>query len=368
MIEKEINNNSPFVTIIVPAYNAAATIEETLNSLLAQRDVEFEIIVSDNHSTDNTAEIVKGYSDSRINLITCPVPPADPEEGLLSISLSSGTHVNTLLDCGKSELMCFFHADDIYEPDIVSKEAAFMTKYPQASAVFTLGGMINENGNPCYGPPRPIPKQVRHLELFDFQTLFESTLLYGGFIMCPTIMVRRSVYKKIGGVRNEFEQASDYDQWFRLARESPIGIIQENLFSRRISTNQDSYRGCSIYHHRPLPIFKVYDHFLAMTDVAQRISPIALQALNVFHSIDLLRVARNYFVDGYVVEAEKVLHKALISSHPKPKKLRDRILIWAGWFLWVCTKLSLGKITARIQNEIFTLWNRWKLCDRRTSR
>ena len=180
-------NNSTFVTIIVPAYNAAATIEETLDSLLAQRNIEFEIIVSDNHSTDNTAEIVRNYSDPRISLVTCPVPPPDPGDGLLSVSLSSGAHVNSLLDCGKGELVCFFHADDVYKPDIVSKEAAFLTKYPQASAVFTLGSIINENSEPCYGPPRPLPKPVRHLELFDFPTLFESTLLYGGFIMFSSV-------------------------------------------------------------------------------------------------------------------------------------------------------------------------------------
>lgn len=354
-------NTSHFVTIIVPAYNAAATIEETLDSLLAQKNVEYEIIVSDNHSTDNTAEIVKHYSDPRISLVTCPVPPPDPGEDLLSVSLSSCTHVNSLLDCGKGELMCFFHADDVYKPDIVSKEAAFLTKYPQASAVFTLGNIINENSESCYDPPRPLPKPVRHLELFDFPTLFESTLLYGGFIMCPTIMVRRSIYKKIGGVRAEFEQASDYDQWFRLAQESPIGIIQENLFSRRISTNQDSYRGRSIYHHRLLPIFKVYDHFLATTDVGQRISPKALQALNVSRSIDLLRMARNYFVGHRVTEAKKALHKALISRHPKPTKLRDRIFIWAGWFLWGSTQLGFGRIIARLQSKILTLWKQWRL-------
>ena len=353
--------NPFFVTIIVPAYNAAETIRETLDSLLAQRNAEFEIIVSDNHSTDNTANIVKSYSDPRISLITCPVPAPDPNQDILSISLSSCAHVNSLLDCGKSELVCFFHADDVYKPDIVSKEAAFLSKYPQASAVFTLGGIINENSEPCYGPPRPLPKPVRHLELFDFPTLFESTLLYGGFIMCPTIMVRRSVYKKIGGVRAEFEQASDYDQWFRLAQEGPIGIIQENLFSRRISTNQDSYRGRSIYHHRPLPIFKVYDHFLATTDIGQKISPMAFQALNVFRSIDLLRMARNYFVDHRVTEAKKILHQALICGHPKPTKLRDRAFIWGGWFLWGCTQLGFGRITARLQNKLLNLWKKWRL-------
>ncbi|MBN2183156.1 MAG: glycosyltransferase [Sedimentisphaerales bacterium] len=356
-----MTNNSSFVTIIVPAYNAAATIKETLDSLLAQRNVEFEIIVSDNHSTDNTADIVRSYSDSRISLVTCPVPPPDSDGDPLSISLSSCAHGNTLLDYGKGELLCIFHADDVYEPYIVSKEAAFMNKYPQAGAVFTLGRIINENGDFCYGQPRPLPKPVRHIELFDFSALFESTLLYGAFIMCPTLMTRRSVYKKVGGPRAEYEQASDYDQWFRLATEAPIGIIQEHLFFRRISNNQDSYRGRSIYHYRPLPIFKVYDHFLATTDVAQKISTDALRALNVSRSIDLLRIARNCFTDHHVSEAKNKIHKALISGRPKPAKLRDRVFIWAGWILWGCTQLGFGGIIARLQSKLLAQWKQRRL-------
>jgi glycosyltransferase involved in cell wall biosynthesis len=353
-------NNSTFVTIIIPAYNAAATIAETLDSLLIQRYKEFEIIVSDNHSTDNTAEIVKSYSDPRISLVTCPIPPPDNDDPL-AISLSSCAHGSTLLNYGKGELVCLFHADDVYEPDIISKEVSFMTKHPHASAVFTLGRIINEKGKSCHVPPPALPKPLRHIELFDFPTLFESTLLYGAFIMCPTLMTRRAVYKKTGGPRAEFEQASDYDQWFRLALEGPIGIIQENLFSRRISTNQDSYRGRSIYHHRPFPIFKVYDHFLATTDIGQKISPRAFQALNVSRSIDLLRMARNYFVDHRITEAKNTLHQALINGHPEPAKLRDRAFIWAGWFLWGCTRLGLGRTTARLQNKLLAMWKQWSL-------
>lgn len=351
----------PSVTVIVPAYNASRTIRQTLDSLLAQRDVEFEIIVSDNHSTDNTADIVRSYNDNRVSLVTCPVPPPDIVAASLCGSLSAINHFNTLLDYGRGEFMCFYHADDIYDPEILAKETAFLTRHSQASAVFAMGRIINEQGITVWNPPQRFPKPIRHIELFNLPTLFEATLLYGSLIWTPTFMVRRSVLKKVGGWRVAFEQASDYELWFRLAREAPIGIIQECLFSRRVSTHHDSYRGRSIYRHRPFPIFNVYDYFLTNTDVVQKITPVSLQALNVSRSIDLLRVARNCFVDGRIAEAKKIILRALVKGTPESFNRRGRIFIWAGWLLWGCAQLGLGRMMARLQNKLLRLYDRWKM-------
>ena len=353
--------NSKLLTVVIPAYNASLTIRQTLDSLLAQRDVEFEIIVSDNHSTDNTAEIVRSYSDPRINLVTCPVPTLCSGDDLLSISFSAITHFNTLFDYGCGELICFYHADDLYYPEILNRESAFLQRNPEVGAVFTLGNIINEEGDLVVSSSRRLPKSNQPFEIFDFSTLFETILINGSFIMTPTLMIRRSILKKVGILNIAFEQAADYDFWLRVANEAPIGVIQEKLFSRRISTRQDSYRGRSIYRLRPFPIFKVYDYFLTNTDIAQKITQEAIQSLNISRIIDQLRIARNLFIDGRVIEAKYKIRLALFDGNFKPIKQIDSIYFWSGRILWACSQIGLGRSMAHLQNHIIGLYKLWRM-------
>src|SRR5690625_120229 len=111
MIEKE-----PLVSIITPAYNAARFIGETIESVLAQTYENWEMIIVDDCSTDDTREIVQSYQekDSRIKLFT------------LDKNSGSGVARNKAMDEAKGRFIAFLDSDDLWYPEKLRRQIAFM--------------------------------------------------------------------------------------------------------------------------------------------------------------------------------------------------------------------------------------------------
>ena len=126
-----MNNASPMVCICIPTYNAAATIRETLTSILAQTYTNLVIHVSDNASTDKTLEIVESMADSRIHIHRHENNIGAEGNFTRCIQLATGKYT------------AIFHADDLYGADMVAKQVAFLESHPDAGAVFTEAEMID---------------------------------------------------------------------------------------------------------------------------------------------------------------------------------------------------------------------------------
>jgi glycosyltransferase involved in cell wall biosynthesis len=138
----------PRVTICIPAYNAEATIKETLDSLLNQTYKDIEIVVSDNHSNDRTVEIVKEYETQGVKLVKCPLLPINTGS-LLDNSYSSGQNWNSLVDIGDSELIGIFHSDDVFSIDLIEKQVQIFDLYEDCSIAFSMLRYIDERGRDC---------------------------------------------------------------------------------------------------------------------------------------------------------------------------------------------------------------------------
>jgi glycosyltransferase involved in cell wall biosynthesis len=110
MTINSINSKSPKVTIGVPVRNGARTIQRTLDSLLSQDYPNYEIIVSDNCSDDDTANIVSQYASNGVKYFFNPV--------LEKWGESNWNHILTL---AKGPLIALYHADDIYTPTMVGR-------------------------------------------------------------------------------------------------------------------------------------------------------------------------------------------------------------------------------------------------------
>ena len=115
-----ININKPLVSVCIPAYNAGQTIGKTLDSIINQNYPNFEIIVSDNHSTDNTAEIVNQYQKCKVKYFLNPVRP----DNLINTS-AVVSNFNYAISLAKGEFIAIYHADDIYLPTIIEQQVLF---------------------------------------------------------------------------------------------------------------------------------------------------------------------------------------------------------------------------------------------------
>lgn len=110
----------PLVSIVMPAYNAAAFIGEAIASVLAQEHARWELIIVNDGSTDGTAGIIAGFTDPRIRCINLPV------NGGIGRARNKG------LDAARGELMCTLDADDVMPPRSLSARIAALRDHPEA--------------------------------------------------------------------------------------------------------------------------------------------------------------------------------------------------------------------------------------------
>ncbi|MEY4075638.1 MAG: hypothetical protein RIQ69_8 [Pseudomonadota bacterium] len=248
------NAEMPLVCICIPSYNAEKTIAVTLNSVLGQTYQNLVINVVDNNSSDATVAIVQSFSDKRITLHCNPV------------NIGGEGNFNRCIELARGKYTAIYHADDIYEPEMVAVQVAFLEQHPQARAVFTEASLIDEF-NQLIGTIHKPKKLAASGPLHHFSDLFKAILEHSNFLICPSAMALTSVYQNdIKSWRGElFGSSADLDVWLRIAQHGPIGILGQASMRYRISRSQGS-ANVRLDTDRAA-FFGVIDHYLAQVDV-----------------------------------------------------------------------------------------------------
>ena len=228
-MKENAQNAEPLVSICIPVFNGEKTIRKTIESIINQNYKNLEIIVVDNCSMDSTVEIVQEFEDSRIRLI------------LNDIHLPCGDlNWNRCSQYVRGEFMAIFHADDVYLPQMVSRQIETLKKIPRAGGIFTQGNIINENDE-IVGKFKS-PPDIVGTKPCSFPTIFLNTLQHGVFLLCPSAMFRTDLYKKLLPFRyDQFGTASDLDMWLRAEKYAPLIIIDDPLLNYRVSKTQATY-------------------------------------------------------------------------------------------------------------------------------
>lgn len=303
----------PLVSIIVPVFNGETYLRQSLDSILAQTYPRIEILVMDDASTDGTPDIIRSYGD---RIIHC----RQLENRGIYGNMNDGIAI------ARGEYIASYHADDVYLPTIVEREVWFLENNPEAGAVFCKDIFIGPSGQelgrlelpPTIEGGRPLPYPV----------ILNGLLTYKNrFLRCPSSMVRASVIRKIGGYRDEiFRNTSDLDMWLRIARHSPVGILDEYLFCYRRGHGRSSER----YHRLrtdPERFFLIMDMYLSEGDHTIA-APEALRAYEAHRAQDRIMCAVSHYILGQNQEAREILngvqvHRILGSSQIQ----RGRMLI-----------------------------------------
>lgn len=127
-----MTNSFPVVSVVVPVFNTAATIAETLDSLFAQTFENFEVIIVDDGSTDNSMEIVHRYDDPRCQVVT------QKNKGLNG-ARNSGIRHST------APYIAFLDADDLWRPQMLEKHVAHLDAFPKVGISFSPSALIGED-------------------------------------------------------------------------------------------------------------------------------------------------------------------------------------------------------------------------------
>lgn len=289
-----MDSDFPLVCICVPTYNAAATVRETLESILAQTYLNLVVHVSDNASNDETLQVIELIEDSRIHIHRNEVNVGGEGNFTRCIQLAEGKYT------------AIFHADDVYEPDMVAKQVAFLEANPQAGAVFTEATTIDDKSN-VIGEIN-LPKSIASSDgLYDFTTMLKAVLRHSNFFICPSVMVRTEVYQQEirdwrGGL---FKSSADLDLWLSILQHHPVGYLQERLMRYRISDNQFSAR-VRMGTERA-DFFLVMDYYLSQQSVIAFLDSVDFRNYMRLDSRDCLMRAVNLFIIGKIGQSKELL-------------------------------------------------------------
>jgi glycosyltransferase involved in cell wall biosynthesis len=285
---------TPLVSICIPTYNAEATIKEAIASIINQAYSNIHIHVMDNASTDDTLKIVAEFQDPRIRIHRN------------DINIGGEGNFNRCIQVATGKYTAIFHADDIYESNMVQTQVAFLELNPEAGAVFTEAKLIDNAGHE-FGNIEFPAEFNSSAHLYDFEIIFKAILRHSNFLICPSVMARTDVYQQeIKGWRGDmFGSSADLDVWLRIAGRHPVGLIPMQLMRYRISSNQGSAQ-VRLQTVRA-DFFKVVDYNLSLAEVRVLLNQADLQNYARLERRDKVMCAINLFLAGRTGEVRPLL-------------------------------------------------------------
>ncbi len=346
--------SSPPVSVCIPAYNSGKTLPETLASILRQDYPNLDIVVSDNQSTDDTVTVIKNLAGQGVRYVYHEAGRPTWAENLPAF-IGGFANWDYVLSQGRGDYLCLFHADDIYDPTIISKQVTLMEAYPEVGAVFTMSQGIDELGRYIRPGTQSLPRQLRGRQVFDFKALFNAILRYGNFLRAPSVMLRRSVWEQIDGFdERQFLTAADLEMWLRIGRKFDIGVINEPLFSYRQSDKQFGKQYQKM-RTELADYFQVMEAYLGNPEVLSMAARQSLAFYEMERAADQVLCAMNLLVKGQTGAARVRLAAALKGKYYFAALRRPRkfVRLCLGLVMLLAAYVGLGRVVGSIIFSVY---------------
>ena len=221
----------PTISVILTSFNHAKYICEAIESTLNQTFTDFELIILDDCSFDNSWDLINQYSDPRIKAFRNEVNKG-PVEGLNK----------AISEVAIGEYIAIHHSDDVWELEKLKKQAAFLGAHSEIGAVFTNAIAIGEDSSPLsdekhyYSNIFDQPNRSRYEWLRFFFSI-------GNALCHPSVLIRKSCYEDCGLYRYGMAQVPDCDMWIRLCLKYEIHVLPEKLVRYRVRDNEANASG-----------------------------------------------------------------------------------------------------------------------------
>lgn len=214
--------NTPLISVILPVYNGSRFLKQTIDSILSQTYTNFELIIVDDASTDDSRSIIDAYDDSRIHRL------------YLAQNLNVCNSSNTAFAQAAGEYVALIGHDDMWHPQKLEKQLAYMEAHPECGACFTKCNVINEKNESITAGPFNIMENDSRFRLIEF-------LFYNHNHLCaPSAFIKSSVLREAGCYDYALLYLQDYDLWLRILTRQDIWILEEPLTNYRIITDTES--------------------------------------------------------------------------------------------------------------------------------
>jgi glycosyltransferase involved in cell wall biosynthesis len=221
------------VSVIIPTYNRADFIGDSIRSVLEQTYSNLELIVVDDGSTDDTESVVAAFSDPRFRYVR------QPNRGRSNAR-------NQALSLAKGKYITFLDSDDMYLPDKVQLQVNYLRSHPGTGMVYTSAHCVDDQGNML---PNEYRASVSGL-------IYESIAFFTPVtITLPTVMTYQDVFDHVGGFDEKMYRFEDTDMWRRISKYCRIDAIREHTCLLR--THDDN----SLLNQNPDQIAAALDYY-----------------------------------------------------------------------------------------------------------
>ena len=221
----------PRVTVILSSLNHEKFIAAAIESVLNQTFVDFELFVVDDASEDNSWDIIQQYKDQRI----VAMRNSKRMRGVYGFNEIITKHA-------RGEYIAIHHSDDLFLPQKLEKQVAFLDARPEFGAVFSQADIINEEGAPFTDPDHFYSSIFRQQNRTRFEWL--RHFFFQGNCLChPSVLARRSAYLNTSLYDRRLGQLPDFDMWIRMCLQYEIHILDEPLVKFRIRNGEANQSG-----------------------------------------------------------------------------------------------------------------------------
>lgn len=212
------------ISVILPVYNGMGYLEKSVQSVLEQNYPDYEFLICDDCSTDNSYEYLKGLSHPSLKIFR-----NEQNKGLFPT-------LNFLVSQSAGKLIKLWSQDDIMLPGCLQTTAEFHQKYPQIGFSYSSVELMDENDH-------EIPSTLTdHTPELISSELHARIAFYTGSIAgnIANVTIDRAALEETGKFNEQMKIAGDFDMWVRLAKNRPVGRIIKKLIRLRCHKGQFS--------------------------------------------------------------------------------------------------------------------------------
>ncbi len=285
----------PAVSVLLPVYNGAAYLRQSLQSVLAQSWPDFELLVCDDASSDGSADLLTECRDPRVRL------------SRHTRNLGLFATLNELVGAARAPLVRLWAQDDVMKPACLAREQRFWAEHPGLGLSYCAYDIIDGAGRHVRtvtdGAMPPVLEPWRATQLLFHWGCITSNI--------STVTVRRSVFDAVGPFA-PLRVSGDFEMWARVARAYPFGFLNEPLIDLRLHRRQLSAAVSStlafIRENRP-----IYE------DLAGRLPP-PLRPRAAAHrrwrSMQYFHAGLRAFLAGHFATGRAILTEVARDNHP----------------------------------------------------
>lgn len=212
-----MENEEPLVSVITPTFNRSEFLREAINSVLAQTYENFELIIVDDGSTDDTKKVIEPYlTDQRIKYF---------------YQFNQGQSVarNRGISESNGAFICFLDSDNVWFPKKLSISISEFYRFPKADIVYGDGVFIDAKS-----------EEIGKNTMKRYSGRITHHLLKDNFVSMNTTMTRSRCFKELGGFNETDRVAEDYELWLRFSTKFEFHYIPEFLSYYRVMDDQIS--------------------------------------------------------------------------------------------------------------------------------